>query len=242
MKTFLASIAAAGVLVAGAFVASAVTDAPASAQIPVTDVASDEERVGPLQEILDELVADGTLTQAQADEVQTRLEDAYEDIRERRQDRRQDRRADRQQIGEFLEDDVIDSGELAELGDDHPFNDPDGPFADAAADGQITREELESLREERSEHRDERHASWQQIGEFLEDDVIDSGELAELGDDHPFNDPDGPFADAAADGQITREELEEAKGSFRGHRGPRGHGGWGSGASAGTVEDAGFNA
>jgi hypothetical protein len=161
MKKVLASMAAAGVLVTGAFVASAITDGPASAQVPDTTVADDAApgdpgMAGPLEEVLDGLVADGTLSQAQADEVESRLRAAHEERSEVRMERREERRADRQQIREFLEDDVIDGDELAQLGDDHPFNDPDGPFADAASDGQITREELRELRDA---HRAEREAA-----------------------------------------------------------------------------------
>ena len=166
MKKVLASMAAAGVLVAGAFVASAMMDGPASAQVPDTTVtddtaSEDAPMAGPLEEVLDGLVEDGTLTRAQADEVESRLRAAHEERREVRMERREERRADRELIRGFLEDDVIDSDELAQLGDDHPFNDPDGPFADAAADGQITRDELRELREA---HRAERRAAAQGAG------------------------------------------------------------------------------
>lgn len=160
MKTILAAIAASGVLVTGAFVASAVTDAPASAQTDDITTAydatttDDPQRTGPLIDVLDGLVSEGILTRDQADEVESRLRAAGKELRaerrkrlEDRRERRQDRRADRQLIREFLADDVIDSDELAQLGDDHPFNDPDGRFADAAADGEITRDELREIRE-----------------------------------------------------------------------------------------------
>lgn len=153
MKTILASLAAAGVLVAGAFIASTLADAPADAQTTQEPITGTAEPVGPLVEVLDGLVTDGVLTQAQADEVRERLVAAHtewraerrelrEERRAGRQERREERSADRELIRGFLEDGVIDSDELAQLGDDHPFNDPDGPWADAASDGQITREEL----------------------------------------------------------------------------------------------------
>ncbi|HSJ72449.1 MAG TPA: hypothetical protein VLA29_12475 [Acidimicrobiia bacterium] len=153
MKTILASLAAAGVLVAGAFIASTLADAPADAQVAQVPTADMTDTVGPLVEVLDGLVTDGVLTQTQADEVRERLLAAHtewwterrelrEERRADRQERRAERRADRELIRGFLEDGVIDSDELAQLGDDHPFNDPDGPWADVASDGQITREEL----------------------------------------------------------------------------------------------------
>ena len=66
---------------------------------------------------------------------------------------------------------------------------------------------------------------------MLEDGVIDSSELAELGDDHPFNDPDGRFADAAADGEITEDELKELRREHRGHH-------LGLGADDASTDDA----
>ncbi len=153
MKTILASLAAAGVLVAGAFISSTLADAPADAQVAQEPTTDTSEPVGPVVEVLDGLVADGVLTEAQADEVRERLFEARtewwaerrelrEERRADREERREERQADRELIRGFLEDGVIDSDELAQLGDDHPFNDPDGPWADAASDGQITKEEL----------------------------------------------------------------------------------------------------
>jgi hypothetical protein len=158
MRTILASLAAAGVLVAGAFVASAVTTNPASAQTAdpadTTVVVVDDDRVGPLEEVLTDLVGDGTLTRAQADAVADAMLIKRDEIRAEREVRREERQANRELIEEFLEDDVIDASELSQLGDDHPFNDPDGPFADAASDGEITRDELRELREQhRGSHR-----------------------------------------------------------------------------------------
>lgn len=148
MRTIIASLAAAGVLVAGAFFASSVVPAPADAQVADTETTS--PRAEARQEILDEvlagLVADGTITQAQADAVSTAITDKAAELRSERQ-------AMRELIKSFLEDDVITSDELAQLGDDHPFNDPDGPFAEAAEDGEITKEELRELRRERRGNR-----------------------------------------------------------------------------------------
>ena len=158
MKTILASLAAASVLVAGAFVASTVTTDPANAQttdpVDTNVVVVDDDRVGPLEEVLSDLVDDRTLTLAQADAVADAMLAKRDESRTERVARREERQANREQIVQFLEDDVIDASELAQLGDDHPFNDPDGPFADAASDGEITRDELRELREQhRGAHR-----------------------------------------------------------------------------------------
>ena len=149
MRMIIASLTAAGLLVGGAFVASTMVSTPADAQEADTQVSHPgvEARHRVVEEVLSDLVADGTLTQAQADTVEYALADKAEELRAQRE-------ADREMIREFLEDDVISSDELRQLGDDHPFNDPDGPFADAAEDGEITRDELRELRREhRHPHR-----------------------------------------------------------------------------------------
>lgn len=147
MKKIIAALAAAGILVAGAFVASAVATSPADAQ--TTDSNAIEERPEPgaaLEEVMAGLVSDGTLTQAQADTVEERLVAAREEHRANHKERRENQRQHRAQIREFLEDDVISADELAQLPDDSKFLDPEGPLGDALEDGQITREELEAAR------------------------------------------------------------------------------------------------
>ena len=156
MKRIIVSLAAAGVLVAGAFVASSVTSGPADAQT-ATESQAEEPAIGQREEALDEvlsgLVANGTINQSQADAVKDALQAKGEELRAEREARREERRADRELIRGFLDDDVISADELAQLGDDHPFNDPDGRFADAAADGEITKAELQELRPQRGDRR-----------------------------------------------------------------------------------------
>ena len=156
MKKIIASLAAAGVLVAGAFVATSVTPAPADAQTVTdteTEAAVEDTRSGALDEVLADLVAAGTINQAQADAVNDAMQAKHDELKAEREARREERQADRELIQGFLEDDVISSDELAQLGEDHPFNDPDGRFADAAADGEITRDELQELRPGRRNRR-----------------------------------------------------------------------------------------
>lgn len=113
----------------------------------------------------------------------------------------------------------------------------DGPLSqvldDLVARGVITAEQataitdaLQAKRRELAEDRQQRLQEWRdelsQIRGFLDDDVITSDELAQLPQDSPLRDPSGPFADALQDGQITRQELQEARilphGFRRGHR------------------------
>ena len=160
MKKVIAALAAAGVLVAAAFTASIVTDGGvASAQVPDEGTTSVErpERGAPFREVLDELVAAGTIRQDQADAIEEAMVAKHEERRESGEDFRHHRRGSRGGFGggfelrELLADDVISADELAELPDDHPFNDPDGPAADYLDDGQLTKDELEEIREQTHE-------------------------------------------------------------------------------------------
>jgi hypothetical protein len=49
------------------------------------------------------------------------------------------------------------------------------------------------------------------LHEFLDDDVIDSDEIAALPEDSPILDPEGPFAPYLDDGELSLAELEELK-------------------------------
>ena len=156
MKKILASLAAAGVLVAGVATAAVITSSSATAQeAPGTEEVAPPERPEKgqaVQEVLDDLVAAGEITQDQADTISAALAEKWEEIKAERGERpgRGFRHGFRRgfHAGALLEDGVIDAAELAELPEGHPFNDPDGPFADVAADGEITEEELRSVIEQ----------------------------------------------------------------------------------------------
>jgi hypothetical protein len=156
MKKVIAALAAAGVLVAAAFTASIVTDGSvATAQVPDEGTTTVErpERGAHFREVLDTLVAAGTIRQDQADAIEEAMVAKQEKLRESGEGFRHHRRGPRGGFGlrGLLEDDVISADELAELPDDHPFNDPDGPAADYLDDGQLTRDELKEIREQTHE-------------------------------------------------------------------------------------------
>lgn len=175
MKTIFASIAAAGFLVAGAFTASTLVNGQALAQSTEdsTIEAPDAERPASprhgeiLSEVLDGLVADGTIEQADADAVETAYEARREEVHAEMEAWREENPGRFERgfkrgfaMGGLLEDGVIDATELAELPDDHPLKDPDGPAADSLADGQLTEDELKQLGEQRRERRaDDRTSS-----------------------------------------------------------------------------------
>ena len=160
MKKILVSLTAAGVLVAGVAAASVITsstadaqEAPADEETTTTTTEERPTRGAAVQEVLDELVAAGEITQAQADTIQGALEAKWEELGADRPHHRHGK-AFRHgfRLGGLLEDGVVDADELAGLPDDHPFKDADGPFADAAADGELTEDEIrevvEQLRED----------------------------------------------------------------------------------------------
>ena len=137
MRKVIVAAVIAVMLIGGASIAVAQTDD--AAEGPVARVA------GFIEDVLDGLVSDGTLSEEQA----TAVADAFDTAREERQAEREARRAERQAIAEqvqaALEDGVITAEELAEL-PDGPWNDSEGPLADALEDGEITQEELDELR------------------------------------------------------------------------------------------------
>lgn len=159
MKKVLAALAASGVLVAGGFATAAVST-PATAQAQettdeapaTTDDVVRPERGAILEEVLDELVADGVIDADQATQIAEALEAKHDELREEFGDRRGGRgfrgHGDRFGLMEALEDGVIDAAELAELPEGHPLTDPDGPAAQYLDDGQLTLEELEEMRAE----------------------------------------------------------------------------------------------
>ncbi|MFV1999367.1 MAG: hypothetical protein ACC654_03280 [Acidimicrobiia bacterium] len=150
MKKLLVSLAATGVLVAGAFVASSVTSSAADAQ--TTDTTATEQPQRPvrgaiLDEVLGGLVSDGTINQSQADAVKGALQAKIAELRGKIGDRDPAARAERRGILRgLLADGVITAEEIAELPEDHPLRTGDSKFSELLEDdGQITREEIQSF-------------------------------------------------------------------------------------------------
>ena len=163
MKKIFVSIAAVGVLVAGAFAASMIVDGQAIAQT-IDEPAVERPDVPKPEEILDEvladLVADETLDQVEADAVKDALEDRHAEVRAQLDEWRENNpgRGERDPaIAGMLEDGVIDTDELAKLPDDHPFNDPNGPAAEFLDDGELSADELRELGDHRRPHAGDEH-------------------------------------------------------------------------------------
>ena len=137
MRKVILAVIAGALLFVGASVAVAQTDDGADSAFG---------RVGGLiTDVLDDLVAEGTLTQDQADSVVSALEDRRTELRAQREELRA-------AWDEAWSDDVLTEEEAASLADSAPFGsqltDPEGPLAEYWEDGQLTREELEQARSE----------------------------------------------------------------------------------------------
>ena len=137
MRKLILVVTAGALLFVGASVAVAQTDD--AADTPVGRVG------GFITEVLDGLVTDGTITQDQADAVVTALEDRRSEFQAQREELRA-------AWDEAWSDDVLTEDEAAALADSTRFGDrlvdPEGPLAEYWADGQLTRDELESARGE----------------------------------------------------------------------------------------------
>ena len=197
----IAATVAGGLLVGAAFVTSAVS-APGTASAQ-EDAAESAERgkhgMDFLSEVLADLVDDETISQEQADAILAAVGTKAEELKAQRE-------ANRELIEGFLDDDVITSNELAQLPDDHPFNDPEGPFADAVSDGELTREEI---RENRPHQRGGAFRRGAHFGALLDDGGIDEAEYNELPDEHPLKQIDVSEYLNDDDGLITPDELRE---------------------------------
>ena len=193
MRKILTSLIAAGVLVGAGVsyallsppvVASAQGDEDTATTVvedPDTESETDDttggttdERRGPhrgfgpfggglVDDVLDDLVADGTITQAQADAISEAMEARRDELKSQRGEGFPGRGFGHRGgpggfggpgLGSLLDDGVIESDELAELPEDHPLLDADGPAAPYLEDGELTMDELEELHETWRKRRD----------------------------------------------------------------------------------------
>ncbi|REK12624.1 MAG: hypothetical protein DWQ40_10985 [Actinobacteria bacterium] len=201
----LAATVAGGLLVGAAFVAAAVTTPGVAAaqedsttdSTEATDVRPNHDHGAILEDVLSDLVEDGTIDQSQADAILDAVQAKAEELKARAAELRE-------QIAQFLEDGVITADELAELPEDHPFNNPDGIFAEALEDGELT---LEEIQEARPHPRRDVFRRGAHFGALLDDGGIDQEEYDSLGEDHPLKQVD--VSEYLEDGVITLDELRE---------------------------------
>jgi polyhydroxyalkanoate synthesis regulator phasin len=164
MRTkIIAAFVAGGLLVGAGFLTSAIS-APGTAQAQDESPDGSEGLAGPedhvlrpalgfLDDVLDGLVADGTLDQEQADAVVDAVEEkAREFVEEHRDDFERFREEGREQwrsfgkglhFGALLDDGAIDQEEYDALDDDHPLKQID--VSEYLEDGSITRDEFRAI-------------------------------------------------------------------------------------------------
>lgn len=145
MRKTIATLTAGAVILGGAAIAAAQDDAADDQAPPAVEWA--HPRGDALEDVLDELVGNGTITQAQSDAISEALDARRDEMRALREERRAEMEALRDRMQSFLEDGVLTADELAQFPEGHPLVDPDGPAAEYLGDGQLTEDELAELRE-----------------------------------------------------------------------------------------------
>ncbi len=196
---------AAGVVLIGAGFATSIVSAPSTA------VAQDEtdtaEQDGPiprimgfLDEVLGDLVGDGTITQDQADAISSAAEEKAGEVRD-------EMKAQHELLRSLLEDGVLTKEEAAQLPDDHFLL--SDRFDEAWQDGELTMDEIGG-----AGHRFGRglFGKGLRFGALLDDGGIDQEEYDSLPDDSPLKKLD--LSDALSDGLITPDELRDAMHGF----------------------------
>lgn len=138
MRKTVAALTAGALITGGALVATAQTD-DADTTDPKPPVV-EMERGERISSFFGEMVAEGVISQDQADTMLAELESRHQD----RVAEREERRA---AFESAWEDDVLTRAELEELGADRILAE-DGPFAEALGDDQITRDEFDAIHAE----------------------------------------------------------------------------------------------
>lgn len=194
----IAALVAGGLLVGAGFVTSLVS-APSTASAQEDTAAADK---GPfhrgfefLSGVLDELVAENTISQEDADAV-------LDAVEEKAAGMKADHEAMRELIKGFLEDGVLTKAEFDQLPADNPF--AHERFDEAWGDDELSQEEIREARPHPQRDLFKRGA---RFGALLDDGGIDKDEYDALGDDHPLKQI--AVAEYLADNLITPEELRE---------------------------------
>lgn len=136
MRKTIAALTVGALIAGGAMVATAQTDDAPDTDAPIVEMKRGE-RIG---SFFDDMVAEGVISQEQADTMLAELESRHEERVAERQERRE-------AFESAFEDDVLTVAELEELGADRILAE-DGPFAEALEDGEITRDEFDAVRAE----------------------------------------------------------------------------------------------
>ena len=197
----IAALVAGGLLVGAGFVTSLVSSpGTASAQ---EETATEGEEKGLfhrgfdfLAGVLDDMVGNGEIDQATADNVLAKVETAAGELKAQRE-------AIHEAIKTALEDGILTEAEAVATGlpEDHwLYSDA---LDEAWADDQLTTEEI---REARPHPRRDTFKKGARFGALLDDGGIDQAEYDELDDEHPLKQID--VSEYLSDGVITIDELK----------------------------------
>lgn len=194
----MAALVAGGLLIGAGFVTSVVSSPGTASAQETTDTEEDERGSrlwGFLEEVLSDLVGEGTIDQGQADAIVAAAEAKADEIKAERE-------AARELFQELIEDGVLTEDEAAQLPEDHwVFNEA---FDEAWEDGELTTEEIRENRPHRGKLR-----KAARLGALLDDGGIDQAEYDSLGEDHPLKQID--VSEYLEDGIITIDELREIR-------------------------------
>jgi hypothetical protein len=191
----------------GAGFATAAISGPgvASAQDDSQD-STEETNVGPfknhgsvLEDVISDLVEDGTIDQSQADAIVEAFDAKTAEFRTAAQDLRG-------LIAGLLEDGVITVEELDQLPEVFPFNNVERVFGDALDDGELTLDEFQDAFPQPN-----RGQFWSgaRFGALLDEGGIDREEYDSLAESHPLKQAD--VSEYLADGIISLDELRDFK-------------------------------
>lgn len=207
MRTkIIASLVAGGLLV-GAGLMTTIVSSPGTAAAQEETAEANKDGVlhrglAFLGEVLDDLVSEGKIEQADADVV-------LEAVQEEAEARKAEMKALRSQIHDFLSDGALTKAEFDQLPADNPF--ANERFDEAWADDQLT---VEEIREIRPHPRRDAFKRGAHFGAMLDDGGIDQEEYDSLGDDHPLKQID-VSEHLGDDGVITIDELREIRQQFK---------------------------
>lgn len=198
-KKVWAAFVAGGILVAAGLIAAMISSPEvASAQEGADDARPTGPRsriVGLLDDILGDLVDDGTLSQDQADAIVDAAEQRAAELRA-------EHGADFDLLRSLWDDGVITEEEASQLPEDHfLFRDR---FDDAWEDGELTIDELHGVLHQ---FRRGMFRRGFRLGSLLDDGGIDRAEYEALPDASPLKHMD--LSEYLEDGLITRDELRE---------------------------------
>lgn len=148
MRRTLIALVAGAMILGGAAIAMAQTDDTTNdtATYPIQAMERDQDRDQDRTEYLADMVDQGVITQEQADTLAAEMQQRFELRRAERDQRRTLAQEHKEGIESAFSDDVLTVAELEELGAQRIL-DEDGPFAEALADGELTRAEFDAIHE-----------------------------------------------------------------------------------------------